>query len=286
MKPPKRIIPLIAEGLVDEVLRQLKSGKEASVYVVRCGEVLRCAKIYKEANQRGFHQAVHYTEGRRVKNSRQARAMEKGSRYGRQEQEAAWQQAEANALYQLAAVGVRVPQPFGFFDGVLLMEFVSDEGGQPAPRLADLLLSAPQARAFHAELIRQTVRMLCAGIVHGDLSEFNILVDAKGPVIIDLPQAVDAAANNNAQRMFERDINNLGLYFGQFSPELNETRYAAEIWAHFQRGDLQPDTALTGDFAAPEKQADLPAIMREINAARSDHEAKLRYQQLKREQGR
>jgi RIO kinase 1 len=256
------------------------------VYVVRCGEAIRCAKIYKEANQRGFHQAVHYTEGRRVKNSRQARAMEKGSRYGRQEQEAAWQHAEADALYKLAAAGVRVPQPFGFFDGVLLMELVADEDGQPAPRLNDLLLSASQAKAFHAVLIRQVVRMLCAGIVHGDLSEFNVLVDADGPVIIDLPQAVDAAANNNAQRMFERDVNNLGLYFGQFAPELKETHYAAEIWAHFQRGDLQPESPLTGYFAVEEKPADLRAIMREINAARDDHEAKLRYQQLKREEGR
>lgn len=286
MKTPKRIEPLVEDGLVDDVLRQLKSGKEATVYVVQCGDEIRCAKIYKEANQRGFHQAVHYTEGRKVKNSRQARAMEKGSRYGRQEQEAAWQHAEVDALYKLAAAGVRVPHPFGFYEGVLLMELVADEEGQPAPRLNDLELTPEQAREFHAFLIRQVVLMLCAGIVHGDLSEFNVLVDSRGPVIIDLPQAVDAAANNNASRMLERDVDNLAAYFGQFAPELRETQYGKEIWAIYQRGELQPDTPLTGRFREVAKKADVRAVMREIDAAKNDHEAKLRYQQLKREEGR
>lgn len=286
MKIPKRIEPLVEDGLVDDVIRQLKSGKEATVYVVRCGDEIRCAKIYKEANQRGFHQAVHYTEGRRVKNSRQARAMEKGSRYGRQEQEAAWQHAEVDALYKLAAAGVRVPHPFGFYEGVLLMELVSDENGQPAPRLNDLELTQEQAREFHAFLIRQVVLMLCAGIVHGDLSEFNVLVDSKGPVIIDLPQAVDAAANNNASRMLERDVENLAVYFGQFAPELLGTQYGKEIWAIYQHGELLPDTPLTGRFHETRTKADVRAVMREIDAARDDHAAKLRYQQLKREEGR
>ena len=286
MKTPKRIEPLIEDGLVDDVIRQLKSGKEATVYVVQCGGEIRCAKIYKEANQRGFHQAVHYTEGRRVKNSRQARAMEKGSRYGRQEQEAAWQHAEVDALYKLAAAGVRVPQPYGFYEGVLLMELVSDENGQPAPRLNDLELTQEQAREFHVFLIRQVVLMLCAGIVHGDLSEFNVLVDGRGPVIIDLPQAVDAAANNNASRMLERDVENLAVYFGQFAPELLATQYGKEIWAIYQKGELLPDTPLTGHFRQIEKKADVRSVMREIDAARDDHEAKLRYQQLKREEGR
>jgi RIO kinase 1 len=286
MKTPKRIEPLVEDGLVDDVLRQLKSGKEATVYVVQCGDEIRCAKIYKEANQRGFHQAVHYTEGRKVKNSRQARAMEKGSRYGRQEQEAAWQHAEVDALYKLAAAGVRVPHPFGFYEGVLLMELVADEEGQPAPRLNDLELTPEQAREFHAFLIRQVVLMLCAGIVHGDLSEFNVLVDSRGPVIIDLPQAVDAAANNNASRMLERDVDNLAAYFGQFAPELRETQYGKEIWAIYLRGELQPDTPLTGRFCEVAKKADVRAVMREIDAAKDDHAAKLRYQQLKREEGR
>jgi RIO kinase 1 len=286
MKTPKRIQPLLEDGLVDDVIRQLKSGKEATVYVVQCGAEIRCAKIYKEANQRGFHQAVHYTEGRKVKNSRQARAMEKGSRYGRQEQEAAWQHAEADALYKLAAAGVRVPHPFGFYEGVLLMELVADENGQPAPRLNDLELTLEQALEFHAFLIRQVVLMLCAGIVHGDLSEFNVLVDAHGPVIIDLPQAVDAAANNNASRMLERDVENLAVYFGQFAPELLATQYGKEIWAIYQKGELLPDTPLTGRYQQTEKKADVGAVMREIDAARDDHAAKLRYQQLKREEGR
>jgi len=286
MKTPKRIEPLVEDGLVDDVIRQLKSGKEATVYVVQCGDEIRCAKIYKEANQRGFHQAVHYTEGRRVKNSRQARAMEKGSRYGRQEQEAAWQHAEVDALYKLAAAGVRVPQPFGFYEGVLLMELVADENGQPAPRLNDLELTPEQAREFHAYLIRQVVLMLCAGIVHGDLSEFNVLVDSQGPVIIDLPQAVDAAANNNASRMLERDVENLAVYFGQFAPELLATQYGKEIWAIYQHGELLPDTPLTGQFQEVAKKADVRSVMREIDAARDDHAAKLRYQQLKREEGR
>jgi RIO kinase 1 len=286
MKTPKRIAPLVEDGLVDAVLRQLMSGKEATVYVVQCGDEVRCAKVYKEANQRGFHQAVHYTEGRKVKNSRQARAMEKGTRYGRKEQEAAWQHAEVDALYKLAAAGVRVPHPFGFYEGVLLMELVTDADGAAAPRLNDLELTGEQAREFHARLIREVVLMLCAGIVHGDLSEFNILVDAHGPVIIDLPQAVDAAANNNASRMLDRDVENLANYFGQFAPELLETRYAKEIWAIYQRGELLPDTPLTGRFKEDKKTADVYSVMREITSARDDHEAKLRYQQIKREEGR
>src|ERR1035437_1283714 len=286
MKTPKRIEPLVEDGLVDQVLRQLMSGKEATVYVVQCGDEIRCAKVYKEANQRGVHQAVHYTEGRKVKNSRQARAMEKGSRYGRQEQEAAWQHAEGDALYKLAAAGVRVPHPFGFYEGVLLMELVADENGMPAPRLNDLELTEEQAREFHAMLIRQVVLMLCAGIIHGDLSEFNILVDAYGPVIIDLPQAVDAAANNNASRMLDRDVENLANYFGQFAPELLDTQYAKEIWAIYQRGELLPDTPLTGHFQQSEEAADVNSVMREITSARDDHAAKLRYQQIKREEGR
>jgi len=286
MKIPKRILPLVEDGLVHDVLRQLKSGKEATVYVVQCGDEIRCAKIYKEANQRGFHQAVYYTEGRKVKNSRQARAMEKGSRYGRKEQEAAWQSAEADALYKLAAAGVRVPEPFGFYEGVLLMEMVADQDGFPAPRLNDLELTAEQAREFHAFLIRQVVLMLCAGIVHGDLSEFNVLVDSEGPVIIDLPQAVDAAANNNASRMLERDVDNLAAYFGQFAPELLATQYGKEIWAIYQRGELFPETALSGQHYEVAKKADVRSILREIEAVRDDHAAKLRYQRLKREEGR
>jgi RIO kinase 1 len=286
MKIPKRIEPLVEDGLVDKVVRELMSGKEAKVYVVQCGDDIRCAKVYKEANLRSFHQAVDYTEGRKVKGSRQARAMAKGTKFGRKEQEAAWQSAEVDALYKLAAAGVRVPHPYGFYEGVLLMQLVKDENDEPAPRLNDVELSRDQALSFHAMLIRQVVLMLCAGIVHGDLSEFNILVDHLGPVIIDLPQAIDAAANNNASRMLERDVENLANYFGQYAPELQTTQYGKEIWAIYQRGELKPDTTLTGRFKQNEKQADVRSVMREITAAKDEHEAKLRYQQLKREEGR
>lgn len=278
MRTPSRIEPLVADGLVDSVLRQLMSGKEAMVYVVQCGDEVRCAKVYKEANKRGFHTAVDYTEGRKVKNSRQARAMAKRSRYGREEQEAAWQHAEVDALRRLAAVGVRVPEPYQFHEGVLLMELVADEDGEPAPRLNDLALSEEEALAYHAALIREVVRMLCAGIVHGDLSEYNVLVDANGPVIIDLPQAVDAAANNNARRMLERDVDNLASYFGQFAPVLLETRYGPEIWSLYETGALHPESVLTGRFEEAARDVDLDEVMQVIDAAK-DEDAERRARQ-------
>ncbi|NMM11094.1 MAG: serine protein kinase RIO [Polaromonas sp.] len=274
MKTPSRIEPLVTDGLVDKVIRQLMSGKEAMVYVVQSGDEVLCAKVYKEANKRSFRQAVDYTEGRKIKNSRQARAMAKGSKYGRQEQEAAWQHAEVDALYRLAAAGVRVPTPYNFHEGVLLMELVTDENGAPAPRLNDVVLSPDDARRYHAVLIRQVVRMLCAGIVHGDLSEYNVLVDSDGPVIIDLPQAIDAAANNNASRMLERDVDNLATYFGQFAPELLRTNYGKEIWSLYETGMLQPESVLTGHCRRHEKLADLNAVMRVIDAARDEDTAR------------
>ena len=265
MKTPKRIEPLIQDGLVDEVVRQLMSGKEATVYVVRCGDEIRCAKVYKEANKRSFRQSTDYTEGRKVKNSRRARAMEKGSSYGRKAQEEAWQSAEVSALYQLAAAGVRVPKPYNFHEGVLLMELLTDSEGNAAPRLNDVELSAETAREYHQILIGQVVRMLCAGIVHGDLSEYNVLVDSSGPVIIDLPQAIDAAANNQACKMLLRDIANLATYFGRFAPELLNTDYGMEIWSLYARSELKPDSPLTGRFERDESSVDLESVLREIN---------------------
>jgi len=270
MKTPKSLEPLVLDGLVDEVIRPLKSGKEAAVYVVLSEGQVRCAKVYKEANKRGFHKQSLYQEGRKVRNSRQARAMAKNSSFGRKQQEEVWQNAEVDALYRLAAVGVRVPKPYNFVEGVLLMELVTDEHGSAAPRLNDLVLSHDQALEYHCILIAEVVKMLCAGIVHGDLSEFNVLVDADGPVIIDLPQAVDAAANNNASIMLERDVNNMTAYFGRFAPELLATSYGKEIWKIYESGNLSPDIKLTGHFKSSNKQADVNSIMREINDARDD----------------
>ncbi|MFA5372532.1 MAG: PA4780 family RIO1-like protein kinase [Sideroxydans sp.] len=274
MKTPKRIAPLIEDGLVDEVVRQLMSGKEATVYVVRCGDEVRCAKVYKEADKRSFRQSTDYTEGRKVKNSRRARAMEKGTNYGRKAQEEAWQNAEVDALYRLAAAGVRVPRPYNFYEGVLLMELLTDSAGNAAPRLNDMVLTAEIAREYHRTLITQVVRMLCAGVIHGDLSEYNVLVDSDGPVIIDLPQAIDAAANNHAHGMLLRDVQNLAGYFGQFAPELLTTDYGNEIWALFQSGQLKPDNVLTGHFERVEKEVDLHSVMREINDTLKEEEVR------------
>lgn len=274
MKPPQRLQTLIDEGLIDTVVRQLMSGKEAMVYVVRCGQETLCAKIYKEATNRSFRQAVDYTENRKVKNSRQARAMAKGTRFGRQAQEAAWQSAEVDALYRLADAGVRVPKPHNFFEGVLLMELVTDEYGDAAPRLNDCVLTPEQARAHHSALVQQVVRMLCAGVVHGDLSEFNILLGADGPVIIDLPQAVDAAGNNHAHRMLLRDVANLRGFFGGFAPDLLQTHYGPEIWDLYQRGLLQADVELTGRFEQKKKEIDVRGILREIDDAQAQEAAR------------
>jgi len=285
MKPPKRLQALMEEGLIDSVSRQLMSGKEATVYVVQVGAETRCAKVYKEANERSFRQAVDYTENRKVKNTRQARAMAKGSKFGRQAQEAAWQSAEVDALYRLAAAGVRVPKPYNFCDGVLLMELVTDAQGDAAPRLNDVVFSPGDARQHHAALLLEVVRMLCAGVVHGDLSEFNILLGHEErldgtpggvdvPVIIDLPQAIDAAGNNHAARMLLRDVANLRNFFGQFAPELLHTSYGLEMWDLYQRGVLYPDSRLTGRFVHKAGAPDMRSVMREIDDAKDEELAR------------
>ena len=272
MKTPKRILPLVEDGLVDEVVRQLMSGKEATVYAVRCGNEIRCAKVYKEAAKRSFKQAVEYQEGRKVRNSRRARAMEKRSRYGRKQQEESWQNAEVDALYRLDRAGVRVPTPYGCFDGVLLMELVVDGNGEVAPRLNDVHLTREQALEDHAVMMDYVVKMLCAGLVHGDLSEFNVLVDEYGPVIIDLPQAVDAAANNHAEAMLTRDVENMTQYYGQYAPELLGINYAGELWELYEDGDLTPETVLTGTFEADESSADVDGLMLEIKAVMKEEQ--------------
>ena len=271
MKIPNRLQPLIDDGLIDAVLQRLKSGKEADVYTVLCGDEIQCAKVYKEATQRSFKQAVQYQEGRKVRNSRNARAMQKGSKFGRKQQEEVWQTAEVDALFRLANAGVRVPQPHLCIDGVLLMELVTDAEGAVAPRLSDVVLSEQNALADFATMIRNIVRMLCSGLVHGDLSEFNVLLDAQGPVIIDLPQAVDAAANNHAEVMFQRDVDNITAYYGQFAPQLLQTRYAKEIWKIYEDGKLTPETPLTGLFVEEIHDVDMDSLMDEIISAEDDY---------------
>lgn len=274
MKIPKRIQPLVDDGLIDKVTRRLMSGKEADIYVVACGDEIRCAKVYKEANKRNFKKSVQYTEGRKVKNSRRARAMEKGSKFGRQEQEKLWQNAEVDALYLLANAGVRVPEPFGCIDGVLLMELMTDGEGGIAPRLSDIAMTEEEALEDHAIVMQNIVRMLCAGVVHGDLSEFNVLVDQYGPVIIDLPQAVNAASNNNAKTMLERDVDNMRRYFGEFAPSLLNSNYGKEMWELYENAELQPDTVLTGYYKESTQKANLGAVMEQIQAAFDEEQEK------------
>lgn len=276
MKVPKGLQPLIDDGLVDDVLGRLKSGKEASVYLVSSNGQIRCAKVYKEAEHRGFHKLAQYQEGRKTRGSRDARAKGRHGRHGRKVQEAEWKNAEVDALYLLAGAGVRVPAPFGVFDGVLLMELVVDADGHPAPRLNDVELTPEQAQRWHAFMIEQIVKMLCAGLIHGDLSEFNVLVDANGPVIIDLPQAVNAAGNNNAFSLFERDVNNMRETFGRAAPELLETQYAHEIWALYEVGELRPDSPLTGTFVRDETAADVEAVLFQIEEERREAEERQR----------
>ncbi|MDO6709398.1 PA4780 family RIO1-like protein kinase [Aliiglaciecola sp. 2_MG-2023] len=275
MKIPKRLQPLVEDGLIDEVLYQLMSGKEATVFVVKSQGEIRCAKVYKEAMKRSFKKAAQYQEGRKVKNSRRARAMEKGSKFGRKQQEDAWQNAEVDALFTLSKTGVRVPQPFGCYDGVLLMELVTVENGDVAPRLNDVSMSKEQALEDHAQVMFYVMLMLCCGLVHGDLSEFNVLVDDYGPVIIDLPQAVNAAANNNAFSMLQRDVRNMTDYYAEFAPELRHTHYAEEMWALFEAGELTPESVLTGQFEFDESAADVDNVLEEIKAAFAEEEERL-----------
>ena len=267
MKTPKRLQPLVEEGLIDEVISRLMSGKEADVFVVRCGEHIRCAKVYKDAIKRSFKKAAQYQEGRQVRSGREARAMAKRSKFGREQEEKIWQNAEVDALSRLARAGVRVPETFGCIDGVLLMELVTDDTGDVAPRLNDVVMSEEQALEDHGVMMHYIKLMLCEGIIHGDLSEFNVLVDENGPVVIDLPQAVNAAANNSAKAMFLRDVNNMRRYYGAFVPELMQTQYGKEMWALYEEGNLTPNSTLTGEFEDTGEDADVGSVLDEINAA-------------------
>jgi RIO kinase 1 len=270
MKTPPGLQPLIDDGVIDEVIRSLKSGKEATVYLVRSGTQVRCAKVYRDMAQRSFQKRAQYQEGRKVRGSRQSRAMSKSTRFGRREQEAAWKNAEVDALYQLVAANVRVPKPYGYFNDTLIMELVTDAAGEPAPRLGEVDLTPETAREYHAFLIRQIVRMLSIGLIHGDLSEFNVLVAPDGPVIIDLPQVVNAAGNNGALAMLERDVNNIRDTLGRFAPELLETQFAREMWALFEQGELKADSPLTGIFARDDSVADADGVLLAVEDARED----------------
>ena len=270
MKTPAGLQPLIDDGVIDEVIRSLKSGKEATVYVVRSGTHIRCAKVYRDMGQRSFQKRAQYQEGRKVRGSRQARAMSKSTRFGRKEQEAAWKNAEVDALYQLVAAGVRVPQPYGYFNDTLIMELVTDAAGNPAPRLGEVDLTPEIAREYHRFLIRQIVRMLSVGLIHGDLSEFNVLVGPDGPVIIDLPQVVNAAGNNGAFAMLERDVNNIRNTLGRFAPELLDTEFAREMWSLFEQGELRADSELTGLSVRDEAPVDTEIVLAVIDAAREE----------------
>jgi RIO kinase 1 len=280
MKIPTGLQPLVEDGMVDTVVRQLQSGKEASVYIVMCGDQMRCAKVYKAAVHRSFKKAAEYREGRRARGSRDARATGRRSRHGREVQEAQWKNAEVDALYHLAEAGVCVPKPHGVHEGVLLMELVQDEHGNPAPRISELEMTPQQARQWHGFMIEQIVRMLCAGVIHGDLSEYNVLLGPLGPVIIDLPQAVYASNNNNAFRLLARDVNNMRSTFSRAAPDLLETEYALEIWKFYEAGKLQPDTVLSGRHARSEVNADVEAVLDQIEVARLEAEAR----QLAREE--
>ena len=270
MKTPAGLQPLIDDGVIDEVIRSLKSGKEATVYMVRSGTRVRCAKVYRDMGQRSFQKRAQYQEGRKVRGSRQARAMSKSTRFGRKEQEAAWKNAEVDALYQLVAAGVRVPQPYGYFNDTLIMELVTDAAGNPAPRLGEVDLTPEIAREYHRFLIRQIVRMLSVGLIHGDLSEFNVLVGPDGPVIIDLPQVVNAAGNNGAFAMLERDVNNIRNTLGRFAPELLDTEFAREMWSLFEQGELRADSELTGLSVRDEAPVDTEIVLAVIDAAREE----------------
>ncbi|PUA27708.1 MAG: serine protein kinase RIO [Cellvibrio sp. 79] len=283
MKIPKRLQPLVDDGLIDEVYYQLMSGKEAQVFVVSANNEVRCAKVYKEANKRSFKQAVQYQEGRSVRNTRRARAMAKGTKFGQKEAEEAWLNAEVEALYRLAQAGVRVPTPYWFLEGVLVMELVVDEDGDPAPRLDDVAFDVETARDYHARMMQEIVRMLCAGLVHGDLSEFNVLIDHSGPVVIDLPQAVNAAGNNNAKMMLLRDVNNMTQYFGQYAPDLLVTHYGEEIWNLFEHGNLHPEVKLTGQFAHSNVEADIATMMRIIEDAKLEEEDRKERERMARD---
>lgn len=272
MKIPRSLAPLVEDGLIDEVIAQLQSGKEATVYVVAAGDHVMCAKVYKNADHRSFQKVADYSEGRKTRRSRDARAKGRRSSHGKKVQHAEWKNAETETLYRLVAADVRVPAPYGVHNGVLLMELVLDAEGYPAPRLNEVPMSTEQALEWHAFMMQQVVRMLAADVVHGDLSEYNVLVGPDGPVIIDLPQAISATGNNQALRLLARDVNNMRATFSRAAPELKDTEYARELWYLYEAGKLKPDTVLTGVCDRVDPPADVEAVFEQIEQARLEAE--------------
>jgi RIO kinase 1 len=270
MRIPESLSSLLDDGILQDVIRPLMSGKEAQVYLVVSEGEEKVAKVYKEAQNRTFKNRAEYTEGRKTRNSRDQRAMAKRSKHGRQQDEAAWRSTEVDMIYRLRDAGVRVPTPYHFIDGVLVMELVKGPENQPAPRLGDLAFTAAEAATLFAQLIKEVVRMLCAGVVHGDLSDFNVLMDAQGPVIIDFPQAVEAAGNQNARKLLLRDVANLQNFLNRFAPTQPALPYAQEMWALYESGDLTPTTELTGHYAPSNKAADTDAVLSSIDDAQFD----------------
>jgi len=270
MKTPGSLETLVDYGIIQEVVRPLMSGKEAQVYVVLAGGEERVAKVYKEAHERTFKHRAAYTEGRRTRNSRDERAMQKRSRHGRKQDEAAWRSAEIDTIYRLHAGGVRVPEPIHFIDGVLVMELVRDAEGGPASRLGDLSFRPEEAAEIHQKLIREVVRMLCAGIVHGDLSEFNVLMGAEGPVVIDFPQSVDAAKNPSARKLLLRDVENLNRFLARFAPRQAIRPFGEEMWALYEKNRLDPESPLTGGYVAPSGPTRMNDLMALIEDASQD----------------
>lgn len=267
MKTPESLETLVEYGIIEEVVRPLMSGKEAQIYLVVTGGEEAVAKVYKEATQRTFKHRVAYTEGRRTRNSRDQRAVSKRTRHGRQQDEAAWRTAEVDMIYRLRDAGVRVPEPINFVEGVLVMELVKDAQGDPAPRLGDLSFDAGEAYPIYKRLIQDVVRMLCAGVIHGDLSEFNVLMSADGPVLIDFPQAVDPAHNQGARTLLLRDVENLHRFLERFSPGQPRQPYAQEMWSLYQANRLLPDTELGGTYRAPEGKANTDEVLALIDDA-------------------
>ncbi|HAT09639.1 MAG TPA: serine protein kinase RIO [Planctomycetes bacterium] len=267
---PDRLRSMIDDGFVRRIIRPLKSGKEAEVFVVETEDGICAAKVYKEAHRRNFRQRQDYVEGRRSGDTRRDRAIDSGSRFGQAQREAAWQTAESDTMRRLNAAGIRIPRLRQLGDGVLLMDLVTGADGDPAPQLATQHYQRDEAKHWHYQLVHEVSRMLCAGVVHGDLSEYNILHATNGPVIIDFPQATDAARNSNAKRLLLRDVNNLTRFFSRFAPELRRSEYGQEMWLLHEQTALKPDTRLTGRYTAARGAVDAQIVLREIEAAKRD----------------